>query len=75
LIDEVPASGSSPRQFALNIAGDKVAVGVQNNGWAIIFNRDTKTSEMVNQLAVVGGLRAGGVVCTTWNECNDASED
>ena len=60
LIDAVAAGGSSPRQFSLNRAGDKVAVSVQNDGWVVVFDGDVKTGKMGKIVAVVGELRAGG---------------
>lgn len=57
-----------PRQFSLNKAGDMVAVSVQNDGCVVVFERDVKTGKMGRIVAVVGGLGAGGVVCTIWDE-------
>lgn len=68
LIDAVAAGGSSPRQFSLNKAGDKIAVSVQNDGWVVVFERDVKTGKVGKRVAVVGGLGEGGVVCTVWDE-------
>lgn len=68
LVGNKAAGGSSPRQFSLNAHGDKVAVGVQDNGWVVVYDRDTETGEIGDQLGVVGGLGATGVVCTIWDE-------
>jgi 6-phosphogluconolactonase (cycloisomerase 2 family) len=64
LIDAVAAGGSSPKQFSLNKAGDKIAVSVQNDGWVVVFERDAKTEKVGERVAVVRGLGEGGVVCT-----------
>jgi 6-phosphogluconolactonase (cycloisomerase 2 family) len=68
LVQAVPAGGSSPRQFSLNAAGDRVAVAVQTNGWVAIFERDVESGKIGKLLAVKGGLGENGVVCVQWDE-------
>jgi 6-phosphogluconolactonase (cycloisomerase 2 family) len=68
LVEAVPAGGSSPRQFSLNAAGDRVAVAVQTNGWVAIFERDVESGKIGKLLAVKGGLGENGVVCVQWDE-------
>ncbi|KAI4234858.1 MAG: hypothetical protein LQ352_008149, partial [Teloschistes flavicans] len=41
-----PAGGSFPRQFSLNRAGDRVAVGLQNSGRVVVYGRDVESGEV-----------------------------
>ncbi|KAF5024504.1 hypothetical protein F66182_3444 [Fusarium sp. NRRL 66182] len=70
-VQEAPSGGYSPRQFAFNKAGDKIAVGHQNNRTVIIWKRDVKTGKIVSEAK--GGKLAevtllGRVSATLWDE-------
>lgn len=71
LLQLAPSGGWSPRHFALNKAGDLLAVGHQNNNTVVIWARDLETGKIVT--AEEGGPAAivtlsGAVVCTIWDE-------
>ncbi|OJD31836.1 3-carboxymuconate cyclase [Diplodia corticola] len=71
LVQLAPSGGWSPRHFALNKAGDLLAVGHQNNKTVVIWERDLETGKIVT--AEGGGPVAivqlsGAVVCTIWDE-------
>lgn len=61
-----PAGGSLPRQFAVNAAGNLIAVGLQDSGRVVVIERDIDTGVFVRQVAEVDGL--GEVTCVVWNE-------
>ncbi|KAF4313294.1 hypothetical protein GTA08_BOTSDO00330 [Botryosphaeria dothidea] len=71
LLQLAPSGGWSPRHFALNKAGDLLAVGHQNNNTVVIWERNLETGKIVT--AEEGGPVAiatlsGAVVCTIWDE-------
>ena len=71
LVQEAPAGGATPRQFALNKKGDLVAVAVQNDGWVVVLERDCVSGKVGGPVGVVGGLGKGaqtGVVCVIWDQ-------
>lgn len=61
-----PAGGSYARQFAINKAGNLVAVGLQESGRVVILERDVDAGSFVGQIALVEGL--GEVTCVVWDE-------
>jgi len=61
-----PAGGEYPRQFALNRAGNLVAVGLQRSERVVVLERNTVTGGFVRQVAEIEGL--GGVTCVVWEE-------
>ncbi|KAF2841654.1 YkgB protein [Patellaria atrata CBS 101060] len=63
---QFPAGGSFPRQFALNKAGDLVAVGLQNSGLVAVLSRNRRTGLFDRQVASVPV--AGQVTCVVWDE-------
>lgn len=70
-VQQAPSGGYSPRQFMINKAGDKIAVGHQNNNTVVVWKRDIKTGKIVSE--VDGGklgvaTLTGPVVFTQWDE-------
>ena len=63
-----PAGGSFPRSFDINLVGDKVAVGLQNDGRIVVFGRDPDTGLIEGALAFVEGPMVGQVTRVVWNE-------
>lgn len=61
-----PAGGSYPRQFAINKAGDLIAVGLQMTGRVVVFERDVDSGMFGKEVGSVEGL--GGVTCIVWDE-------
>lgn len=68
LVQLAPSGGYSPRQFALNKAGDQIAVGHQNNQTVVIWNRDVETGKIVEGAPAAVIMLTGAVVCTIWDE-------
>ncbi|KAI4157019.1 MAG: hypothetical protein L6R39_000835 [Caloplaca ligustica] len=65
--DLTPAGGSYPRHFSLNQKGDLVAVGLQNSGRVVIYDRDTESGRLGDKvLADIEGL--GQVSSVVWDE-------
>ena len=62
-----PAGGSYPRQFAMNRAGDLVAVGLQETGSVAILRRDVCGGVFVGEVARID-VAGGEVVCVVWDE-------
>ena len=65
----VSAYGSFPRQFALNRAGDLLAVGLQNTGNVVILKKDPNTNLFTKKVASIQlpmGLDIP--VCIAWDE-------
>ena len=62
-----PAGGSYPRQFALNRAGNLVAVGMQETGTVSILERDVASGVFEREVASIA-IAGGEVVCTVWDE-------
>ncbi|KAH0563313.1 hypothetical protein GP486_002119 [Trichoglossum hirsutum] len=61
-----PAGGPFPRQFALNKAGDLVAVGLQKSGDVAVFKFDKEKGKFGDKVA---SINVGGeVVCVIWDE-------
>lgn len=46
LLQEVAAGGNLPRQFSMNKAGTRVAVGLQNDHRVVVIERDPNTGKM-----------------------------
>lgn len=46
LLQEVAAGGNLPRQFSMNKAGTRVAVGLQNDHRVVVIERDPQTGKM-----------------------------
>ncbi|KAM5352848.1 hypothetical protein ACJ41O_005570 [Fusarium nematophilum] len=71
LVQLAPSGGWSPRQFSFNKAGDKIAVGHQNNRTVVIWKRDIDSGKII--LEEEGGkigevTLTGAVVATIWDE-------
>lgn len=70
-VQQAPSGGHQPRQFMINKAGDKIAVGHQNNNTVVIWKRDLETGRIIDE-ARGGKLGAvvlsGPVVFTQWLE-------
>lgn len=60
------AGGRFPRMFAMNTAGDLVAVGLQSDGRVVIIKRDIGSGRLGEFVAAVEGL--GGVNSIVWDE-------
>lgn len=70
-VQRAPSGGHSPRQFMINKAGDKIAVGHQNNNTVVVWKRDVASGKMVSEdaggkLGVV--TLSGAVVYAQWDE-------
>jgi len=62
-----PAGGAFPRHFSENKEGSLVAVGLQNSGRVVIYEKCKITGKMGKDvLADFGGL--GGVTNVVWGE-------
>jgi len=61
-----PAGGSYPRQFAINKAGDLIAIGLQMTERVVVFERDVDSGMFGREVGSVEGL--GGVTCVVWDE-------
>lgn len=55
-----------PRQFSINKAGNQVAVGLQQDGRAVIIDRDVNTGLLKNFIANIS--IPGEVVCVIYDE-------
>lgn len=57
LKDSVPVGGSIPRQFAMNGAGNLVAVGLQIDAAVVVLERDVRTGVISRPMmnATIGG--------------------
>ncbi|KAH7396152.1 Lactonase, 7-bladed beta-propeller-domain-containing protein [Pyrenochaeta sp. MPI-SDFR-AT-0127] len=71
LVQHAPSGGYSPRQFSINKAGDKIAVGHQTNRTVVIWKRDIKSGKIISE-ADGGKLGvatlSGAVVFAQWDE-------
>ncbi|KAF2168653.1 hypothetical protein M409DRAFT_21396 [Zasmidium cellare ATCC 36951] len=56
IADSASSGGNIPRHFALNKAGDLVAVVAQRNGWISVLNRDPGTGKIGGVVAVKDGF-------------------
>lgn len=63
-----PSGGSFPRTFDINQVGDKVAVGLQNDGRIVVFDRDVQSGLLGSALAVLEGKDVGQVTRVVWDE-------
>ena len=66
-----PAGGSFPRSFDINKAGDRIAVGLQNDGRVVVMERDVQTGLIGRQLAFLEGQTpddVGQVTRVVWDE-------
>ncbi|KAI0017491.1 Lactonase, 7-bladed beta-propeller-domain-containing protein [Xylariomycetidae sp. FL0641] len=50
-VQEFPAGGAGPRQFAVNADGDLLAVGLQADGRVVLIGRDVETGMLTNFVA------------------------
>jgi 6-phosphogluconolactonase (cycloisomerase 2 family) len=66
-VELFPAGGSYPRQFALNRAGNLVAVGLQQTGSISILERDVTSGVFKREVASLA-IDGGEVVCVVWDE-------
>ncbi|KAF2821992.1 putative isomerase YbhE [Ophiobolus disseminans] len=70
-VQHAPSGGYSPRQFMINKAGDKIAVGHQNNNTVVIWERDIESGKIISE-AEGGKLGvatlSGAVVFVQWDE-------
>jgi 6-phosphogluconolactonase (cycloisomerase 2 family) len=65
----VPAYGSFPRHFALNRAGNLMAVGLQNSGNLVILQKNSSSGLFDKNVASI--KFAPGIdlpVCVVWDE-------
>lgn len=66
LVQLAPAGGSYPRQFAMNAAGDKLAVGLQYGSTVVVYNRDVQTGLLGT---VAGAIHIDGqITCVRWDQ-------
>lgn len=65
-MQDAPAGGMGPRQFAFNEAGDLVAVALQTDGRVAIMRRDVETGEVGEVVAAVE--LEGEVTCVVFDE-------
>lgn len=66
-----PSGGWSPRQFSINKAGDKLAVGHENNSTVVIWKRDVQSGKIIaeDEGGKIGQVTlTGKVVATIWDE-------
>ena len=66
-----PAYGSFPRNFDINKAGDKVAIGLQNDGRVAVFQRNPVNGLVGAPLAIWEGAgfdAVGQITRVVWNE-------
>ncbi|GJD04793.1 ykgB protein [Colletotrichum higginsianum] len=61
-----PSGGRFPRQFSINKAGTQLAVGLQQDGRAVIIDRDVSTGLLKGFAADIS--IAGEVVCVIFDE-------
>ncbi|GKT41515.1 putative 6-phosphogluconolactonase [Colletotrichum spaethianum] len=61
-----PSGGMIPRQFSINKAGTQLAVGLQQDGRAVIIDRDVSTGLLKNFAASIS--ISGEVVCVIFDE-------
>lgn len=66
LSETVPAGGSFPRSFAINKAGDMLAVALQNSARVVIWHRDVQTGDVGPALAAIDV--SGSPTCVIWDE-------
>ena len=66
-IEIFPAGGSFARQFALNKAGNLVAVALQETGSVAILERDVASGVFTKQVAKIA-IGGGQTVCIVWDE-------
>ena len=61
-----PAGGQTPRQFAINKAGNLVAVGLQDDDRVVVIRRDIATGALGDIIA--HATVEGGVTCAIFDE-------
>jgi 6-phosphogluconolactonase (cycloisomerase 2 family) len=65
----VSAYGSFPRQFALNRAGNLLAVGLQNSGDLVVLRRNGSSGLFEEEVASIKfGVDIDIPVCVVWDE-------
>lgn len=62
----MPAGGDLPRQFSINKAGTRVAVGLQNDHQVVVIERDPKTGKLGKFVAYA--KISGEVTSVVFNE-------
>ena len=75
MLHSIAVGGTSPRHFALNALGDRIAIAVQREGMIVVFERNVETGMVGDMIAVKGELgqecdEKTGVVCVLWDETN-----
>jgi 6-phosphogluconolactonase (cycloisomerase 2 family) len=65
-VQVAPSGGYLPRQFSLNRAGDKVAVGHQGSGTVVVWERDIDSGKIGRKIAE--RTLGGPVVFVGWDE-------
>lgn len=71
LVQLAPSGGWSPRQFSINKAGDRLAVGNQVNNTVVVWKRDVESGKLISEEegGKVGVVTlTGAVVYTMWDE-------
>lgn len=66
LLQEVAAGGNLPRQFSINKAGTRVAVGLQKDHRVVVIERDPKTGKMGKFVGYAD--ISGEATCVVFNE-------
>lgn len=66
LLQEFPAGGNLPRQFSVNKAGTRVAVGLQTDHRVVVIERDPKTGHLGKFMGYTN--ISGEVTCVIFNE-------
>lgn len=66
LVQVSPSGGYLPRQFSLNRAGDRVAVGHQGSSTVVVWERDVESGRIGGKLAE--RKLEGPVVFVGWDE-------
>jgi len=66
LLQTHPAGGMIPRQFSINKAGTRLAVGLQGDGRAVVVDRDPVTGHL--QGFAASADIAGEVTCVVFDE-------
>jgi 6-phosphogluconolactonase (cycloisomerase 2 family) len=66
LVQIAPSGGYLPRQFSLNQAGDKVAVGHQGSDTVVVWERDVQSGKIGRKIAEK--KLEGPVVFVGWDE-------
>ncbi|KAK0129470.1 hypothetical protein ONS96_000040 [Cadophora gregata f. sp. sojae] len=74
LLQKFSAGGSAPRSFAINRAGDRVAIALAKSNKLVILARDIKTGKFTTQLGSLdleAGKEPNLVTSVVWEEESD----